>query len=321
MHLLGCPVNNELLACWSGYLVSPSAPFYVDDASRALVPPGNVLFTRGELGGDYSDLPLEARDSYAIYHVDRGATWVALLDDHALDDMAPGARRALLRAQWRFGRGQVYDRHVVRELCAGFAPAVTRLDAWAVDTPDGDKVALQHRVWWSLPDEVRRRWLRWFVARDRADCLSTSLRADTWAAMDARHRDVVRYLAGTFTSPSRSGPNCFSTTLAAVTVGVEQAKAVSRLWLPQPPFVRALDARGFHRVERPGHVEDIPPGTVLVWYDGAEMAQHACFVPATDLALNKDAQGWFAPRQLVALTHVVREWEAEDLTLTLYQRD
>jgi len=321
MRLLGCPVDDELLACWFRYMVSPSAPFYVDDDDRGLVPPGNVLFTRGELGADYSDLPLETRDSYAIYHVDRGAAWVVMLDDRVLEGMVPGVRRALLRAQWRFGRGQVYDRRVVRELCAGFAPALARIDAWTVDTPDGDKVALQHRAWWGLPDEVRRRWLCWFVVRDRADCLSASLGEDAWTVMDARYRDVVRHLAGTFVSPSRSGPNCFSTTLAAVTAGVAQAEAVERLWLPQPPFFRALDGLGFRCVEEPWNVEGIPPGAVLVWCDGAGTAQHACFVPAAGLALNKDAQGWFVPRQLVALAHVVRDWGAEDLTLTLYERD
>ncbi len=315
-HLLGCPVTDDLFRRWARLLVSPYAPFYLADDDRHLLPASTVLFARAELAADYADLSLDARDSYALYHVAPAGALVALLDDDTLDGLHPTARRALLRAQWRLRRGQIYDREVARDLCAGSAHAVATLDNWTFDTEGGDKVALQYRAWHAFPEEVRRHWLRWFVSQDRADCIASSLSAGDWAAMDGRYRDTVRRLAGAFLP--RSGPNCFSTTFAAVTPGVRQTRAIAHLWLHQPPFLRAIDTLGFQRANATCRIEDASPGTILVWFDGGSIAQHTCFVPATGLALNKDAQGWFAPRQILPLGRVVDDWQDEGLILTTY---
>jgi len=317
--LLGCPVTDDLLGRWVLHMVSPRAPFYLADDDRRLLPAGVIVLTRAELAADYADLPLEARDSYATYHVDHAGAWATLLDDGALDDLSPAARRALLRVQWGLGRGQIYDRAMARDLCAGSTLALAAIDPWTFDADGGDKVALQHRAWWAFPEEIQRRWLHWFVSRDRADCIASSLEADDWAAMDRRYRETVRHLAGAFLPCS--GPNCFSTTLAAVTPGAQHAEAVSRLWLHQPPFHRALNALGFQRIEHLRCIEDVSAGTILVWFDDADVAQHACFVPAPGLALNKDAQGWFAPRQLVPLKRVLDDWQNEGLVLAALNLD
>lgn len=111
--LLGCPVTDDLLGRWVLHMVSPRAPFYLADDDRRLLPAGVVVLTRAELAADYADLPLEARDSYATYHVDHAGAWATLLDDGAregapLTVSAPGhgpdeyhlSCRSLIAAGW-----------------------------------------------------------------------------------------------------------------------------------------------------------------------------------------------------------------------------
>jgi len=314
MYLLGCPITDALLEHWSGHMVSPTAPFYLTDGDLPLLPPGAVLLTRAELAADYSDLPLEARDSYATYQVDRSTLWAALLDDRALLALSPTARRSLLRTQWRLGRGQIYSHELARELCGRQDAA---LDPWTIDTDDGDKVALHYATWTGFSADVRRRWLAWFVADDRPHCVAASLDKSAWAAMGEPSRAVARHLAGSFLP--HSGPNCFSTTLAATLPTVARADAVARLWLHPVPFARTLAAQGFRHTPLEGPIEAVVPGTILVWGDDATVAQHACFVPATGWALNKDAQGWFAPRQLLPLATVLDRWRDVGVAPILYQ--
>ncbi len=317
MDVLGCPVTDDLLAQWARHIVSPVAPFFLAEVDRPLVPIGAILFERAEIAADHSDLPLEARDAYALYRIVPEATWATLLTDTLLDDLAPAARRALLRAQWRLGRGQIYDHATARDLCGSSVSARAALGAWTFDTDEGEKVALQHRTWWTFPEDVRRRWLCWFVAQRRDACVAGSLTEGQWATIDSRYRAVVRHLAGRF--PLRSGPNCFSTTLAALAPDSVRADAIARLWLHQAPFLRALETQGFRKISPIECAAEYPPGTVLLWQDGAGMAQHACFVPGPGWALNKDDQGWFVPRQLVPLQHVVESWRDDYLTILPYQ--
>ena len=318
MYLLGCPVTDALLEQWSRHMVSPTAPFYLTDNDLHLLPPTTVLLTRAELAANYSDLPLEARDSYATYAVDRSAQWAALVDDWALLALPASARRSLFRRQWRLGRSQIYRREVVHEFC-GRQAAV--LDLWTVDTDDGDMVALHSVTWTTLAAEVRHRWLSWFVARDDPAGMEASPHDDVeaaWPAMDEPVRAIVRCLAGTFLP--HSGPNCFSTTLAATMPGIGPASAVSRMWLHAAPFARALAAQGFRSTPFDSPPEAVAPPSVLIWGEDVTVAQHACFVPATGWALNKDAQGWFAPRQLLPLATIMDRWRHTGLPLTLYQR-
>jgi hypothetical protein len=46
--------------------------------------------------------------------------------------------------------------------------------------------------------------------------------------------------------------------------------------------------------------------------------QHACYVCASGLALNKNAQAWFAPRQILPLSHIMTAWQEPQLHITLY---
>lgn len=318
MHLLGCSVTDDLFEMWRRHLVSVYAPLYGTDDTRSLLPTDTILFTRDELGADMPDFPLEARDSYGIYRVDRAAPWVALLDTDCLRRLTSAVRTQLLREQWRLGRGQIYDQPVVREVCSGYPRAYAMVEEFAFETRDGVKIALQYDVWRTLPREVQWRWLQWFVAQDREECLSPSLGEDIWAAMDERYRHTVRRLAGTF-APA-SGPNCFSTTAAVIAPTAKAADDIAALWLHQQPFYRYLDALGFRQTDFLDDIDAVSPGSVLVWIDEAGTAQHACFVPAPGLALNKDAQGWFAPRQLLPLHHVLQTWQDDRLAVHLYQR-
>lgn len=302
MDLLGCRVTDALLEQWAGHMVSPLAPFYLADDELPLLPPRAVVLTRAELAANYHDLPLETRDAYATYHVDDSAPWATLLGDAALLALPAQVRRPLLRAQWRLGRGHIYRRAVAHALCGEQAPT---LDPWIVDTDDGDMVTLQHATWTALSPETRQRWVTWFVTREQP--APTAVPDDTvWAAMEEPLRTVVRHLAGTFLP--HSGPNCLSTTLAATMATSAQADGIAALWLHAAPFARALAAQGYRSVRQDHALAAVPPRTILVWGADATVAQHACMVPVAGWALNKDAQGWFAPRCLVPLTEVLDRW-------------
>ncbi|MDF2629554.1 MAG: hypothetical protein K0R39_3385 [Symbiobacteriaceae bacterium] len=109
----------------------------------------------------------------------------------------------------------------------------------------------------------------------------------------------------------------FATALAAATPSVETAASIAALWLHPEPFLRGLAERGFIWHDwSGGHAA----GSVLVWVDGTGRPQHACYLLEGGLALNKDAQAWFRPRQVLPLTQVLKNWADEGFTLQQYIR-
>ena len=61
-------------------------------------------------------------------------------------------------------------------------------------------------------------------------------------------------------------------------------------------------------------------GDVIVWFDSSNLAQHACAVIAPGLVLNKDAQRWGAPRQILTLESVLENWEEDQLELRVFSK-
>ena len=72
-------------------------------------------------------------------------------------------------------------------------------------------------------------------------------------------------------------------------------------------FLEALEIRGFRdsgKLELP-----VKPNSVITWH--TDRTIHACLVLEFDLVLNKDAQSWFAPRQILRLESVLKSWEQD----------
>ncbi len=315
--LLGCRISEDLLDTWCHHLVTRHAPLYLTDDALSLLPPDVPLFTREEVASNFPDLPLEARDSYQIYNVDDAARHVVLADSPILRALPDTDRASLLRLQWTLGRGQIYDLAYFEELCGDELEARMLARPFIFDTDGGPMVALGHDVWWKLSRGKRHEWLRRFVSRDRGECVSGQVGRDLWEEIDAASGPMTRRLAGTYAS--KSGPNCFSTTRASMTRDVNVATIIADLWLHQAPFLRDLNRLGF--ISRGFEPDPVSVGanSILLWRDETGTYQHACYVPYAGLALNKDSQAWFAPRQLLPLTHIVSEWNDEGLNVIVYR--
>jgi hypothetical protein len=310
-RLLNCQVERQHFAMWEKHFTQRYAPFFLTDAVCALLPPHIVRYTRAEMGENFIDLPLDARDAYAIYRVDRAAGWCALLDAAQLASFDSQLRTILFREQQRLGRGHVYALADAQRLCENAMPALSSLGQWSFVAQQGTFVLLDHALWQSFGATMREGWLRWFVAQEQRDCLSATITEQEWAQMP--NGAWLRRLAGTFAT--KSGPNCFATTLAALLPG---NAGIAECWLHQGPFERGLAQLGMHAEQIPDELDAIPVGAVLVWQDAQGSMKHACFVCAPGLALNKDSQAWFVPRQIVPLKYVVDVWQADALEIKMY---
>lgn len=318
-RLLGCSVTTELYAAWSRLLVTDPEPLILTEEARALLPPGTLVLTEREFYENYAIAPLALRDSYNLYQVTTGLAGVALLSAVELHSLAPDIRTAILRIQWAVKRGQIYDDQFVHGVLADFPAQLDRFLPQLFTTPDGPKLALTRELWQGLPAEAQRRWLTAYIAADEADCRHNLLSEAEWSEITEQHGPSIRALAGTFAD--QSGPNCFACALAAVTPSPDHALMIAGLWLHQAPFLRGLAERGLTPRPLPDAPDPaaVPPG-VLVWSNAAGLPQHACYALGGGLALNKQAQRWSAPRQLVRLRHLLDSWHEDHLTLSLYVR-
>jgi hypothetical protein len=222
-------------------------------------------------------------------------------------------RQDLLRLQWELGRGQIYDLEWVQRVLPPNERAVVE-SSGVFDTPDGKKVALDHAAWWDLSPEARRRWLVAFVSENQAEYPLAAPDAGWWGRVERRHGPAIRSLAGTF--PWSSGPNCFSTALAAATPSLPTALSIAALWLHQEPFLRGLAERGYAPDD--ALTDPLPPGAVLAWAGPDGSLQHACYVIDGEWVLNKDSQAWFVPVRLVPVRAVLDDWREEGATIRVY---
>jgi hypothetical protein len=280
-----------MLQEWSRRLVFPREPFLVTEADRSLLPPGAVVHSWAELRDTHGSAPLELWDAYGLYGVRRAETQVALISGAELRSLPAEAQRTLRFRQWERGRTQIYR------------PEVAPGDP--VETPDGLRHMLHHDTWTRLSRAEQQRILLAFAAEGNEPGIP--YRGDD---------PVVRLHANTFAE--RSGPNCFATALAAVTPSVATAASIADLWLHPEPFLRGLAERGFAASDWSGQHE---ADSVLVWFDGQGRPQHACYLLPDGLALNKDAQAWFRPRQVLPLAKVLTAWADAEYQLRLYRRE
>jgi hypothetical protein len=292
MYVLGCPVTSDLWAHWLRLFAPPLQPFFVSDTMVQHLP---LLpcWTRQE----FRDLrlPLSFTDTFQLYAVSDEATWVLLLDEVAFLLLPPDLQSGLLREQLDFGRAQVASAGV-----------------WVRNVPEMESVLTQAGVkglfvWWpslwaSLTPLQQECVLLATLLDDRLPDRRQELTAETWARA-AVVLPGARGLAGTFAN--ESGANCFSTVMAAF-----GTPGVADLWVHPGPFERWLQ-----QVARPATDWDML-GTVLVWRNERAQLQHAAVSLGEGWILQKDAQSWMAPRQVISLADVLARWETPGWSVT-----
>lgn len=284
MKLLGVPISNKLFKTWVKLLVYPLAPFFLTEELKSQVI--SLQLIRGEFRNTLQDLSFH--DSYTTYAVSSQATWVTLLSSTDFESFSKELRLEPLQLQTKLGRGQAQNE--------------------TSDVEGKTMLELSYKLWHSFSFETQKRWLEKFISEDRADCLSGTLSKKEWRAINKRYPGVNQIVRFT----DRSSPNCFATTLAAM-LKVEQAKSVSSLWLQRETFSREIEKRGYKKVAQ--NTSDLPDSSTPVW-ENDNGIQHACFYLGDDLVFNKDAQAWFAPRQILRLESVLESWQ--DFQVSVY---
>jgi hypothetical protein len=68
-------------------------------------------------------------------------------------------------------------------------------------------------------------------------------------------------------------------------------------------FLRTVQKHGYKKTDLEAS-KTLPEGSISMW-ENDQSAQHACFYLGDGLVFNKDAQTWFAPRQILKLESVI----------------
>lgn len=308
MDLLGCTVTQQHFAIWASLLVSDPAPFFLSGDMLSLVPTTLPIMDRRTGLAHY--LPRPFHDSYAVYTVDPACQHVVFLTDTALRELPAPVRETLLATQWRYGRGQIYDWAYVKEMLPANLPARTKT---CIETDSGTKWVLDASLWHALSPTVREHWLRHFIEQEQPSYPFISL-GQVPHLLESLPPGLP--LANTFTYTS--GPNCFATTLAAITNIPAYAETISTLWLEQQAFVQGLHIRGYTTQETVIPEDRECHEIVILWRDAQAVLRHACFLLGEGVALNKNAQAWYTPRHLALLHNIVRYWEEDNYQIEGY---
>ncbi len=298
MKILACEVPTSTLEAWSKIFVFQSEPFYLTAESRELLL--NTI-PRSKLKPS-----LEFSDAYFTYSIPAEANFVAKLESQEFRSLPQELQTKLIAFQIEFHRGQIYDLAFARGVL-GDIPAFLEPDIFE------DKFVLHFDVWNAFAPGIRFKWLAAYVSIDREDCLSSSLPKNTWAQLPAQ----VRALAGRFSNSS--GANCFATVIAGLTPDLLESQMVAQEWMWSPDFLQALQKLGFHDA---GFLENpVKPGSVLIWSNEHGIQIHACLTLEFGLVLNKDAQSWFAPRQICTLESILKSWAEDASDVRVWTRD
>ena len=299
MQVLNCPVDGTVWQQWNAHFAPRAQPFFISDdvlsggVSELLA--SQLRWTQLEF--TQARMPLSVVDTFQLYGVGREAHWVVWLSEEVFAGLPKAEQRVLLEFQRRLGRG-----------------GVASLDAFG-DLEPSDRTVLERAavdgrfVWWlslwqKLTPEFRQRVLLSFIETDRLPCERHRLSCEHWEEIRVRF-PALRSLAGTFAS--ESGANCFSTVLAAL-----GASEVAEVWLHPEPFLRCLEAKAAATVDLDAL------GTVLVWRDADEKVHHTALCLGNGWAFHKEAQAWFAPRQVMALSEVRSRWDAPGVVVAGY---
>jgi hypothetical protein len=313
--LLGCPVSHRHITQWSKRLVTSAAPFYLTETLAAQLPATLLTFVRQEFA--YVQFDLSLRDSYTTYAIRPEGIAFTLLHPHAFEQLSAPLQHSLIEAQWSLGRGQIYAWEDIRSLIEtsnGYYLGPSR----CATTSAGTKFALDSQIWHYLSLDTRAAWLWYFIANNHPAYETIQLSKPEWAAIDPDQRQVVKKLANSFAY--ESGANCFSTTLAAITSDPVLATSISTLWLHQVPFLRSISAYGYRNATEYREPTPSLQDAIYIWWGPDNIARHACYLLYDGIVLNKNAQAWYAPRQLVLLQDVIAYWQDEGMRITVHTR-
>jgi hypothetical protein len=176
------------------------------------------------------------------------------------------------------------------EIAKRFQVPTEFLERDAVD----DQCILRFDAWNALPQPVQFDWLEW------------SISSDGLTGLESNH-PLVGFSAS-------SGPNCFAAALAAVHPNQEQALEIAQDWLHQPEFFQALETLGYTAPE-PWNGSLLQPRAVLLFKQPSGDFVHATAHLGDGLMLNKDAQSWHKPRQVLRLEDLLERWREDGLEL------
>jgi hypothetical protein len=291
--ILGCQVSDATLEAWAKTLVFAQEPIFLSDDLCQKLPELLNVISRAEF--NQRNDSLEFKDAYLTYSVGV-APWVAMLEPAEFRNLEPELQTEIMILQSDLGRGQVYTLEFAQKIL-GSEFVKLEPDVFA------DRVAIRFDAWWSLSKNARHNWLEVVVIEDALQAV----------ALETITNPIVRELANSFATSS--GPNCFATALASVTDDLVEARAISQLWLHQESFFAGLQSRGYSVTTNPPDT-----GDVLVWFDSSNLAQHACAVIAPGLVLNKDAQCWYTPRQILRLEIVMANWAEDQLEVRVFSK-
>ena len=294
--IAGCPLEPETFAHWQRHFAPPAQPFFVSDALAQQLPAW-PRFTRQEFGR--SGVPLSLQDTFTTYNVTAEASWVIWLTFEAFSKLSDAEKFSLLEEQRRLGRGGVVHLTEVAGLLE-----TRKLEPGAVD----GLFAWWPQLWKLLSKTEKYNVLRAFVETDRLHCERGELTADDWQRV-SKCLLSAHALAGSFLP--ESGGNCFGTVIAAF-----GAPAVAAIWVHPEPFMRWLESF----VAASTLTSSIMPGLgdVLVWVDDNARIQHAAVSLGNDFVLHKEAQSWFAPRQVMRFGDALTRWQ-DDSHLHIYK--
>ncbi len=305
-QVLGCQVSEDHFAQWEKLFITDLAPYFYSGGLE--LPDESLILSRKAFSAAGFDLAF--RDAYTTYAVSSAAEWVVLLTPPQFDALPLAAQQALLLEQCTHKRGQVYSWERVERQLQDFLP---QIESRCISVSGKRYLVLDAKIWRLFPSDLRRQWLIDFITADtQLNCLSSEYAAKCSNRM-------VQQLAGTFAVTS--GPNCFSTTLAAITQDETTAQVIANFWLHQEPFFQGLERRGYHlRTDLSVSMLELCDA-VLVWHDAQGQAQHACYLADHGLVLNKNSQTWASPRQLLRLQPVLDDWQSYDYEIRVYGRD
>ncbi|WP_099305305.1 hypothetical protein [Bacillus sp. Marseille-P3800] len=202
---------------------------------------------------------------------------VIIAEPNWLEQICELEREWIIKLQIRYNRGLIIPAHYFPEQI--------------VETSylSGSKVAVQSRMWYTLPLDQRMRILSHY-AQDW----------DTWIT-EPSSTILPRHIEKTVNHfPTTSGPNCLSATIYAITA-IDWHK---NEWFHEEPFQTALAINHYKQ-----HLHnEIKPTDVLIWRNEEGAIIHASYCVSHQLFFNKNGQTLFHPWKLVSLSSLEKLW-------------
>lgn len=157
---------------------------------------------------------------------------------------------------------------------------------------------------WPSDPGIRAKLIRWVEAGSRPSqhTLARSELQDASAGPLPRAAE----LAGTF--PTKSGPNCFGTVMAAA------GQPVDGDWIQLDEFQAWLESAAVPHHDGTGE----EGGQVLVWRQDGELVHAAVTLPG-GWALHKQSQSWSSPVVVWTTEHIIGSWCLPGIRLSRYQ--